>query len=75
MPDKSKTSYLGRLHILTSEEIQNIFQLPDFSDAERLLHFSLSETLLSVENFSCKFPITDMQEYMGSINDLVKNLD
>ncbi len=48
MPDKSKTPHLGRLHILTSEEIQNIFHLPDFSDVERLLHFSLSETEFEV---------------------------
>ena len=43
MPDKSKTPHVGRLHILTSEEIQNIFHLPTFNDEERLLHFSLTE--------------------------------
>lgn len=48
MPDKAKNPHLGRLHILTSEEIQNIFQMPDFNDAERLLHFSLSETEFEV---------------------------
>ena len=44
MPDKSKTSHRGRLHILTTEEIQNIFRLPNFNDEERLLHFSLTQT-------------------------------
>ena len=38
-------------------------------------NFSLEEALQSVENFSCKFPITDMQEYVEAINDLVKNMN
>lgn len=48
MPDKSKTLHLGRLHILTSEEIQNIFHLPIFTDEERSLHFSLTEAEFEV---------------------------
>lgn len=48
MPDKSKTSYLGRLHILTSEEIQNMFYLPHLNDEEQLLHFSLTEAEFAV---------------------------
>ena len=43
MSAKSKTSHFGRLHILTAEEIQNMFYLPNFTDEERLLHFSLTE--------------------------------
>jgi hypothetical protein len=42
--NKTKTSHLGRLHILTEDEIQAIFHLPDFSDEERLSHFSLTQT-------------------------------
>ena len=38
-------------------------------------NFSLDEALQSVENFFCKFPITDMQEYVEAINDLVKNMN
>ena len=48
MSDKSKTSHFGRLHILTSEEIQYMFYLPIFSDEERLLHFSLTEVEFKV---------------------------
>lgn len=44
MTEIPKPSYFGRLHILTAEEIQNLFELPDFTDEERLLYFSLSET-------------------------------
>ena len=55
MPDKSKTSYLGRLHILTSEEIQNIFYLPNFNDEERFLHFSLTEAESKILNQTRSF--------------------
>ena len=44
MPDKSTTPHLSRLNILTKDEIQNIFYLPNFSDEERLLYFSLTNT-------------------------------
>ena len=48
MSDKSKTSHFGRLHILTAEEIQNMFYLPHFNDEERSLHFSLTEAEFKV---------------------------
>jgi hypothetical protein len=55
MSDKSKTSHLGRLHILTEDEIQDIFNLPNFTDEEKLLYFALTETELSVLNQSRSF--------------------
>lgn len=50
MLNKSKTSHLGRLHILTEDEIQAIFHLPDFTDEERLSYFSLTQTEFEVLN-------------------------
>jgi hypothetical protein len=50
MFDKAKTSYPARLHILTNEELQNIYRLPTFNDEERLLHFSLTESEFEVLN-------------------------
>jgi hypothetical protein len=44
MTDIPKRPHLVRLHILTTEEIENLFELPDFTDEERFLYFSLSET-------------------------------
>jgi TnpA family transposase len=44
MTEIPKSAHLSRLHILTAEEIQNLFELPEFTDEERLLYFSLTET-------------------------------
>ncbi len=55
MPDKSKTSYFGRLHILTAEEIQNMLYLPNFTDEERLPHFSLTEAEFEILNQTRSF--------------------
>lgn len=44
MTEIQKSAHLSRLHILTAEEVQNLFELPEFTDEERLLYFSLSET-------------------------------
>jgi hypothetical protein len=55
MPDKPTTSHLGRLHILTNDEIQDIFNLPNFTDEERLLYFALTEIELGVLNQSRSF--------------------
>ena len=50
MLNKSKTSHLGRIHILTEDEIQAIFHLPDFTDDERFSYFSLTQTEFEVLN-------------------------
>ncbi len=55
MPNKSKTSHFGRLHILTAEEIQNMFYLPNFTDEERLPHFSLTEAEFEILNQTRSF--------------------
>jgi len=55
MPDKLTTSHLGRLHILTNDEIQDIFNLPNFTDEERLLYFALTKIELGVLNQSRSF--------------------
>ncbi len=52
MSVKSKNSHHGRLHILTRDEIQDIFNLPNFTDEERLLYFALTETELIILNQS-----------------------
>ena len=44
MTDVPKNSHLSRLHILTAEEIHNLFELPAFTDEERLLYFSLTQS-------------------------------
>ncbi len=44
MPNKSKIFHHSRLHILTEDEIQDIFHLPNFTEEERLLCFSLTQT-------------------------------
>jgi TnpA family transposase len=44
MPDESKSAHHGRLHILTNDEIQNIFYLPTFTDEERFSYFSLTQS-------------------------------
>ena len=52
MPDNPKTFHHSRLHILTEDEIQDIFNLPNFTDEERLLYFALTDTELRVINQS-----------------------
>lgn len=52
MSVKSKNHHHGRLHILTRDEIQDIFNLPNFTDEERLLYFALTETELIILNQS-----------------------
>ncbi len=44
MSKKSNISHHSRLHILTEDEIQAIFYLPEFSGEERFSHFSLTQT-------------------------------
>ena len=55
MIDLSKTPHLGRLHILTTEEIQTIFHLPYFTDEARSLHFSLTAAEFEILNQSRSF--------------------
>lgn len=47
MPDAAKTPHLGRLHILTPDEVQSIFALPQFTAEEQRLYFSLTPTELA----------------------------
>lgn len=47
MPDPAKTPHLGHLHILTPDEVQSIFALPQFTAAEQRLYFSLTPTELA----------------------------
>ena len=43
MTEIPKPSHLGRLHILTQEELQDLYELPNFTDQERHLYFSLTK--------------------------------
>jgi TnpA family transposase len=58
MADFSKPSHLGRLHILTAEEVQNLYGLPSFTEEERSLYFSLTpaefELLSELRSFASK---------------------
>ena len=58
MPDPATTPHLGRLHILTHDEVQSIFSLPQFTAAERGLYFSLTpaelEALAPARSFASK---------------------
>lgn len=55
MPNKTKTSHHSRLHILTEDEIQAIFHLPEFSDEERFSHFSLTQTEFEIAGWQRSF--------------------
>lgn len=44
MPDHPTQAHLGRLHILSREEILSLFYLPKLTDEERFSYFSLTET-------------------------------
>ena len=58
MPDPATTPHLGRLHILTHDDVQSIFSLPQFTAAERGLYFSLTpaelEALAPARSFASK---------------------
>ena len=56
MTDVPKNSHLSRLHILTAEEIHNLFELPAFTDEERLLYFSLTQSEFELLNKFRSFP-------------------
>ncbi|MCY7347262.1 MAG: hypothetical protein LH614_13695 [Pyrinomonadaceae bacterium] len=45
-----KFLHFKRLHILTSEEIPDIFHLPIFTDEERLVHIFSTEVEFEVVN-------------------------
>lgn len=58
MTEIQKPSHLARLHILTTEEIQNLYELPSFTDDERFLCFSITkpeiELLAEFRSFASK---------------------
>src|SRR5690606_20502403 len=56
MPDESKSAHHGRLHILTNDEIQNIFYLPNFTDEERFSYFSLTQAEFEILDQSRSLP-------------------
>lgn len=56
MSDESKSAHHGRLHILTNDEIQNIFYLPTFTDEERLSYFSLTQAEFEILEKSRSLP-------------------